>query len=239
VPAAVQLNVHVVPLQTDVPPVGVEHAAHVPPHDKDAPGQAQLPLVQLPPVGQVPQAAPATPVPQLFVVSPATVVQVLPLQHPAHVVEHWAWHTPPKQTCLAPHAACTVPSCTVVVGVHTGPALQLIVPFWHGLLFGLHGALGVQGTHAPPLHTPLVVPLVQDVPLPAPASVSAHVAPPSVWHAEMAPWWQGLLGGAHGAPTLHAAHAPALQNSPEPHCMPFVAFFENAHTALPELQLTE
>ncbi len=127
------------------------------------------------------------PVPHVAVVSLATATQVLPLQHPAHdVASHLTAHAPPKQISFVPHAATTVPSCTFAVRLHFGPVLHDIVPFWHGLPPGLHAALVVHAVQVPALQTPVVAPLVHDVPSVAAAFVSMHVATPFV-HSETVP----------------------------------------------------
>lgn len=181
VPAAVHVNVQVVAEHVDVPPAGgVAQEAHTPPQSSVPGGHWQEPSMQLP-NGQAPHAAPAVPFPQRSVVSFAGDTHVLPLQHPAHdAASHATAQAPLKQTWFAPHAGSGVRSCTLLTNRHAGPEEQVISPFWHGLSPGLHGAFAVHAAHEPALQTPVVAPLVHDVPSVAATSVSVQVATPFV-----------------------------------------------------------
>lgn len=116
-----------------------------------------------------------------------------------------AVHVPPLQTMFVPHGA---PFWTFVALVHTvSPVAHDVMPDWQRLPPGLHAAFAVQLVHVPVLSQTWLVP--HDVPGGALASVSWHEMPPLTQSA--LPRWQGLAGGSHGAPAVHAAHAPELQ----------------------------
>lgn len=206
-----------------------------PPQSRVPPGHWHEPPVQLP-KGQAPHPAPAVPVPHIGVVSFATVTQLLPLQQPVQdVASHLTARAPFKQIWFVPQADSAVPSWTLLVNVHIGPELHDITPFWHGLLPGLQAALAVHAVHVPALQTPVSVPLVQDVPFIAATFVSMHVATPAV-QTDTVPTWHGLVEGAQAAPTLQAAHRPALQYMVVSHVIPSVALRENVHTGAPVAQ---
>jgi hypothetical protein len=147
--------------------------------------------------GQAAHAAPRLPHSLLLC---AVVTHPVPLQQPCgHDVALQATHAPLAQTSPVPQG---FPSLMLVGMPHTGPLVHDIVPCWHGLPVGVHGACAVHAAQVPcPSHTPLDTELVSHgVPGDAGVFWSVHANTPPV-HDVTFPTWQGLPGGEHESPT--------------------------------------
>jgi hypothetical protein len=107
--------------------------------------------VQLWPDGQAAHAAPPLPH-SLFVC--AVVTHPVESQQPcAHDVASHATQAPLAQTRLVPQ---DLPSLMLVGEAHAGPLLHVVIPCWHGLPDGVHGAFAEHAAQLPCVsHTPL------------------------------------------------------------------------------------
>lgn len=115
------------------------------------------------------------------------------------------------------------------VSVHTGrPVEQAFVPTWHALPGGVQAAPTVHAPHAPLSQTSLVP---HDVPLAALMPVSVHDGAPL--EQAVVPVSQALVG-VHGAPNVHALHAPLSHTALVPQEVPLAALLPvSVHDGVP------
>jgi hypothetical protein len=206
------------------------------------PGLHVAPVWQAPQVPLLHTAAPAAEVhAEPFAATPVCVQtgepvlqSMVPVRHELPPGKHEAplvqdTHPPSLHTSLVPHG---VPLAMVV----DASALQTDEPdphpvteVWHMLPPGLQFEPAVQELQLPlPSHTWLTP---HAVPAGALVPRSMQMRAPPEHDAE--PRWQGLPPGMHGAPAVHGAHTPLLQNSLVPHCVPLGAKPPSTHTGDP------
>src|SRR5262249_17966162 len=99
----------------------------------------------------------------------------------------------------------------------------------HALPFGLQLEPAVHALQLPLSSQTWLTP--QTVPAGALVPRSVQTRAPALHDAE--PLWHGFPPGMHGAPAVQGAHAPALQNSLVPHCVPLGAMPPSRQTGDP------
>jgi hypothetical protein len=155
---------------------------------------------------------------------------VVPLTHALppgwHVVpDTHAMQFPPLQTWLLPQ---DIPSGKFAVNEHVElPVVHVVIPVWHGLLFGLQLAPAVHAVHAPLSHTWFVPQVMPFALLPLDTQTDVPVEH-DVWPAR-----QTLPPGLHATPAVHAVHVPPLHTWLVPHDVPSVTLVGLGHVAVP------
>jgi hypothetical protein len=150
-----------------------------------------------------------------------------PGKHDAPLLQ--ATQPPSLQTWLVPHG---LPLATAVEasGSHVDePDPHDVTAVWHMLPPGLQFDPDVQELQLPLLSQTWFTP--QAVPAGALVPRSVQMRPPPEHAAD--PRWHGFPPGMQGAPAVHGAHTPALQNSLFPHWVPLGALPPSAQTGDP------